>query len=490
MRQRLWRPSVAIAILAALVVAGCTTTVAGRNVPAPAAPDASLPVVGDSGGAFDQTVKNALSDVFTFWQKVYPSVAGGKPLPPLKGKLYSVDGAHPSAESKQNGCISKAGADAVVDNAFYCELDDSIAWDRNPQHLVPVLGDKYGPLLVAMVFAHEFGHAVQERLGLFDQQVPQIVHETQADCASGAFTAQVMQNQTAHIRATPAQLDQALVGYLNVRDDTPTDEKDISHGDGFDRIGALADGFEHGVTECYKSNWADRTFTERPFSSADDQANQGNETFEQVIDPDKPDPNNPNSGGGGLQPDLNTFWKNAAKSINKPWTDVKIAQAPHPKCGDTSSSFGYCPDDNTVYFDVDYARTAYNSMSVLNIDRQSADVTVEGNQPGDFALGTLFSFGWGLAVRHQLFNRSLDDGPALLAAACYTGAYAKTINVPQTEKLPDGRQFYLSPPDLDEATNAVLTLVGQNQAFGARSTTGLERVLSVVKGYEGGLSVC
>ncbi|HEY3087215.1 MAG TPA: neutral zinc metallopeptidase [Jatrophihabitantaceae bacterium] len=469
-----------MSLLAGLAVSGCTATVAGRYVPPPTAPNSTLAVVGDSGGAFDQTVKNSLDDVFRFWRQVYPSVSGGKQLPALKGKLYSVDGAHPSAAAKLNECISKAGANAVVDNAFYCELDDSIAWDRNSQHLVPALGAKYGPLLVAMVFAHEFGHAVQERLGLFNEDAPQIVHESQADCASGAFTATVMQNTAPHLRATPADLDRALIGYLNVRDDTPADQKEISHGDGFDRIAAVADGFEHGVTECYKSDWAKRTFTERPFTSADDQASQGNEPFEQVINAGTRD-----QGGGGLQPDLNRFWTAAAKSINKNWTDVKIAQADHPKCGDTSSNFGYCPDDNTVYFNVDFAKQAYNSMSMLSIDQQTADVTVEQNQPGDFALGELFSYGWGLAVRHQLFDRSQDDAGALLAASCYTGAYAKDINV-----KPRPNHFGLSPPDMDEATNAVLSLVGLDEAYGSRGTTGLDRVLSFVKGYSGGLSVC
>jgi len=469
-------------VLAGLTLSGCTVTVAGHNVPPPMAPNSTLSVVGDSGGTFDQTVKNSLDDVFRFWRRVYPSVSGGKQLPPLKGKLYSVDGAHPSAAAKQNECISKAGANAIVDNAFYCELDDSIAWDRNSQHLVPALGAKYGPLLVAMVFGHEFGHAIQERLGLFNQNVPQIVHESQADCASGAFTATVMQNQAPHLRATPADLDRALIGYLNVRDDTPAGDKDISHGDGFDRIAAVADGFEHGVTECYKPDWANRTFTERPFTTQQDEQNQGNEPFEKVIDPSQSKQDG--SGGGGLQPDLNRFWRAAAKSINKNWTDVKIAQADHPKCGDTSSEFGYCPDDNTVYFNADFAKRAYNSMSALAIDQQTADVTVEQNQPGDFALGTLFSYGWGMAVRHQLFNRSLDDAAALLAASCYSGAYAKDINVAQ------GRKFSLSPPDLDEATNAVLNLVGLDDAYGSRGTTGLDRVLSFVKGYNGGLSVC
>jgi len=170
MRQRLWRPYLAVGVLATLVLTGCTSIVSGQNVAPPVAPNSNLTVVGDSGNAFDQIVKNSLDDVLAFWRKVYPSVSGGKQLPELKGKLYSVDGAHPGAEAKQNGCINKAGADAVVDNAFYCELDDSIAWDRNAKHLVPALGAKYGPLLVAMVFAHEFGHAVQQRLGLFDQR--------------------------------------------------------------------------------------------------------------------------------------------------------------------------------------------------------------------------------------------------------------------------------------------------------------------------------
>ncbi len=476
------RPIGALAI-AALVLTGCTVTVSGHNVALPVAPNSNLSVIGDSHGNFDQTVKNSIDDVLAFWRKQYPSIANGKQLPELKGKLYSVDGAHPSDEVKQNGCLRKAGTDAVVDNAFYCELDDSIAWDRDPQHLVPALGTKYGPLLVAMVFAHEFGHAVQQRLGLFNQQVATIVHESQADCAAGAFTAYVMKSQAPHIRSTPSDLDRALIGYLNVRDDTPTDEKEISHGDGFDRIGSVADGFQNGVTDCFKSNWADRQFTERPYAPNEEQqpeSPEGNESFDKVIDG--------SSQGGGLQPDLNKFWKATAQRYSKSWTDVKIAEADHPKCGgDSSSEFGYCPNDNTVYFSKSYAQTAYNSMSVLNIERSSANVSVIENQPADFALGTLFSYGWAMAVRHQFFNRGLDDGTALLAASCYTGAYAKSINVaPNTP----GHNFFLSPPDMDEATSAVLSLVGTDQAFGSRGTTGFERVQSFIKGYDGGLTAC
>jgi predicted metalloprotease len=331
-----------------------------------------------------------------------------------------------------------------------------------------------------MVFAHEFGHAIQQRLHLFDQQVATIVHESQADCAAGAFTADVMKNQAPHLRATATDLDRALIGYLNVRDDTPADEKEISHGDGFDRIGSVADGFQKGVTECYKSDWADRQFTERPYAPGEEAQTQGgNEPLDQVV-----------TDTGGLQPDLNDFWKAQFQRIGKQWTDVKFTSADHPKCGgDANTEFGYCGDDNTVYFSRSFAEQAYNSMSVLNIDHSSANVSVVANQPGDFALGTLFSYGWAFAVQHQLHpDRTLDDAPALLAASCYTGAYAKYANVAPGVK---GHKITLSPPDIDEATSSVLSLVGTDQAFGARGTTGLQRVQSFIMGYEGtGLGVC
>jgi hypothetical protein len=108
-------------------------------------------------------------------------------------------------------------------------------------------------------------------------------------------------------------------------------------------------------------------------------------------------------------------------------------------------------------------------------------------EDGDFSLGTLLAFGWGLAVRSQLFGRSLDDAPALLAAACYTGAYAESVNV---DSPAAGQNFVLSPQDMDEATISVLSVVAGSDALGARGTTGLMRITAFNKGYFGGLSVC
>lgn len=474
------------------LLAACSTTVGGDGTVA-LAPNANLQVTGDTNSPFDTTAKNALSDIIEFWKANYPKIANGQSLAALRGGLFSIDG----AQVVKTGDISGAAADegclrhdptAIVDNAFYCEVDDSIVWDRAPDHLLSAIAsqvpDDAGNLLIAMAFAHEFGHAVQARLGVFDKHLLTISTESQADCAAGAWVSTVLSHQTPHFSATPQQLDDALSAYLLVRDKTPVSSDNISHGNGFDRLSAIADGIAHGATFCYSDSYFDRQFTERPYTNDTDYIAGGNECFEQVINAGPPANTTECSGGGGLQPSLNAFWAKAAASINKKWSNVQIAQADHPRCAaDSGSEFGYCTTDNTVYFSPTFAKQAYYSLQTLSVSRSTGEVKVLDNQPADFALGTLFAMAWGFAVRHQLFNQPIDDGAALLAAACYVGAYSKSVNT--------GTQgFQLSPPDLDEATSAMMTLVPMDQAFGARQTTGLQRIQAFVKGYHGGLSVC
>jgi predicted metalloprotease/outer membrane murein-binding lipoprotein Lpp len=490
MRTR-WRQAIrlaAAAVLAATLLAGCASVVTGTP-DLNGAPDATLDVHGATGNALDTQVQNALADVTAFWQKQYPTIAGGAALPPLRGGLYSVDGAEvlrtktAPADVDREACVRRSPS-FIIDNAAYCTLDDSIIWDNNPDHLVGVLSRTYGKLIVALVFAHEYGHVIQARLKIGRSgNVPTIDTESQADCAAGAFVATAFRGDAPHFRATPAQLDEALDGFLQVRDSTPDSPSDISHGNGFDRLSALDDGMQKGVRFCFSPDYFNRKFTERPYVTDQDYLSGGNETLQQVLDPGDPttDPN-----AGGLQPDLNRYWKAAAATIGKTWTDVHVAAAAHPECGAAAASeFGYCPQDNTVYYSDAFAKQAYYSVTDLQIDRATGNVTLVHNQPADFALGALFAVGWGMAVRHQLFGRATDDKAALTAAICYTGAYAKDINVDDPAK-----PFTLSPPDMDEATAAMLNLVGRAQAYGARGTTGLQRVQAFVKGYNGGKSVC
>ncbi len=487
-RVRRWVTRMSIGVVAALTLTACASTLSGSGS-AENAGDANLRVVGvDAHSSFDQSVQNALSDIEAFWKTNYPKVSGGKALPQLKGGLFSVDGSavvssgHVSGPAGNEACIQRSPG-FIVDNGAFCVLDDSIAWDRSDPHLFAQLASKYGPFMVALIFAHEFGHAISARLGIFDQNPPlkTIYTESQADCAAGAWAASALNRQDAHfVNVTPQTLDNALEGYLDGRDATPGTIDQVSHGNGFDRLSALADGLKNGVTYCYSKTYFNRTFTERPFSDVKDYDAGGNAPLSQVVDPK-----------GFLAKDLNRFWTAKAKTINKTFKPVTIKQAAHPKCGAApTSEFGYCPDDNTVYYSASYAMRAYNSLPSADINQDTGDVTLQSNQPADFALGELFSIGWGLAVRHQLFSGQMNDRSALTAAVCYTGAYAVDVNVAQNSPQAQGKFLILSPADLDEAVSALLGLAGKSDSFGARGTTGLDRIQSFNQGYKQSLSSC
>lgn len=479
----------AATVLVLSLVSACANAVQGSGAPATIAP-ANVAVKGDSGSAVDTQVKNAISDILAFWKQTYPSLSSGDAFPALQGSLYSVDGlalaktGKAPAPAAGEQCMQKQ-PDFVVDNAAYCELDDSVIWDRSPHHLLDALSTRYGNALIALVFAHEIGHAIQARLNSISDSTPTIDAESQADCAAGAFAAYALAGHAPHFRMTQSILTEALDGYLLIRDSTPESPADISHGNGFDRLSAVQDGIENGAKFCYSDSYFDRTFTERGLSDAD-RANGGNQSLAQVLNPNDPSKDNR---AGGLQFDLNRFWTSAGDSIHQTFRAVRFVEATRPKCGAASSSseFSYCPDDNTVYYSQQFAADAYHSITVLDGVESTGNLSVVAGQPGDFALGQLISVGWGMAAQHQFFGRDVTTSTALLSAICYSGAYAADINVanPATSQ-----QFTLSAPDMDEATSAVLDLVSEQRAFGPRGTSALDRVKRFVAGYKNGLSGC
>src|SRR5689334_12579881 len=123
-----------------------------------------------------QVAEAALTDVQRYWTSEYPKLSGGKPFKPLQG------GSHPYTETK---LPPPCGGEQpqYQPNAFYCPDGDYIAWDS--QTLIPQLYNSYGALLVGVVLAHEYGHAIQTRLGL--GSAPSVVLEQQADCFAGSW---------------------------------------------------------------------------------------------------------------------------------------------------------------------------------------------------------------------------------------------------------------------------------------------------------------
>ncbi len=463
----------AIAVSAAMLLSGCGA-ISGKGsaaavTPAGPVPAAQFPIKGDGGTAFDQLVRNALTDVNEFWRKSFPSVSDGRTFRPLAGGVYSVETGKPNPAE---ACMQRQPK-AADNNAFYCPLDDAFAYDRTG--LVESVTKALGPEFAALVMAHETGHLIQNRLDIVR---PSIFKESQADCASGAFmAAEAGAGKVAianrHFAIDPKKLDTIAVGMILLRDSRPQDSTaDGAHGNGFDRLSAFSDGFDKGVTYCYGKEWETRKYTERPYVTQSDYDQSGNQTLEQTLDPST-----------NLIADLNRFWTAAFKGINKVFKPVNVKEADAPPCaGNSGTKFAYCPGDNTVYYNPDAAAEAYNSVPALAVG-SSNEVTIKQDAPGDFALGSMFAYTWGFAVRSQ-FGLSIDGEQALLSASCYVGAYAKDINVTT------GRRFQLSPPDMDEATITVLRTASRPEYLGERNTTGFERINYFNRGYFGSLTAC
>ena len=60
---------------------------------------------------------------------------------------------------------------------------------------MPHLAKTFGTFSVALVLAHEWGHAIQDRAGNDDEQT--VYLEQQADCFAGAFLDHVAENGNA-----------------------------------------------------------------------------------------------------------------------------------------------------------------------------------------------------------------------------------------------------------------------------------------------------
>ncbi len=129
----------------------------------------------------DRAVAAVLADVQDFWF-IQLGGNGGAGLTPLAGGVVSMDSTQPGEPAL---CITDPAQ--ITGNAFYCPQGDGIVYDSSA--LVPVLLGRYGSAGLAAALAHEFGHAVQARIGptLIDreqhpQQYPSILIEAQADC--------------------------------------------------------------------------------------------------------------------------------------------------------------------------------------------------------------------------------------------------------------------------------------------------------------------
>jgi predicted metalloprotease len=223
-----------------------------------------------SDASYERDLRVLLDDIEGFWRKEYPKVFGSQ-LPALQGGVVP---ARPGAAVPRCGDGITRYED-VRGNAFYCRLNDTITYDD--ASLFPELDERYGVVALAIVLAHEWGHAVQQR-ARFDA-APVIV-ELQADCYAGSWLAHA--DRTFSSLGDDEKID-AMTAMLSFSDPVGTQSDDEgAHGSAFDRVSAFTDGLRNGTRTCAAYD-DDRPTFQLPFRTADELRSGGNLPFDELI---------------------------------------------------------------------------------------------------------------------------------------------------------------------------------------------------------------
>ncbi len=395
--------------------------------------------------SYDPTMRLALGSVDQYWAKQFPEVYD-ETYKKLRGGVYAY-----SSDSRIPTCDGMNLPYLVLQqNAFYCPESDFIAWDD--QGLFPRLEKKYGRFLLAIVLAHEWGHAIQERS---DADLDTITAEQQADCFAGAWAASLNAETDPELtKLRDTELDKALSGFIEFRDLVGMVSTDPgAHGTAFDRIRAFQDGYEGTPTNCAYYAEELPELVAIPYRSFKERFRGGNLPYPEVLP--------------SITKDLAANWKSVFSTAPVTTTASKdfpvcFAQPVSPE-GFNEDTLSYCDDDKTLRYDEKSMRTLYDRI-------------------GDFGPATTVGIGWAMS---DLVAQGKDPSTKAFwtEANCRAGAWAGTMF---DSDNPEDSQ--LSPGDLDESVRTIL----ESSAKGAAEVygTGFEQVSAFRAGVLHGFSDC
>ena len=415
---------------------------------------------------YDEFLQASLADIQEYWRETFPQVYGTD-YAELSGGIYA---AYPERTEPIPGCgdTKTSSYEQVAEGgAFYCEFGDFIAYDDAV--LVPDFSERLGNSAVAIVLAHEFGHAIQQRSGILAQNVDTVFLEQQADCFAGAWAAHVARGESASLTFGDSEIRSGLIAMVEVKDPVEVGVSvfDASaHGSAFDRVGAFQVGFVEGASRCAQLIDNPLPLLNLQFSNNEEVANGGNLPYSDI--------------GPAVEKDLNLFWvatfNNMGRTFSVPTVAAYSGAGPFPDCdGVTEAEFAqhslYCSNLNQVVFDDDFARELYDRF-------------------GDFAYGYLIGNAWGDAAQTQL-GSALSGEARALANDCLVGSWTKAAlpeNIPPSTD-PNNDKLSVSPGDLDEAVSTALVTgdAAQNDNIVGSS---FEKIASFRSGVLNGISAC
>jgi len=447
---------IAIVVVLAAVAALAAAVPAGRA-------DAGTGGGSDSGNGSGTTVTyrvsitTAVADIQDFWADEYPDLYGERYQPVPRARVIA---ARPGVTIPRCQGQRLTYRD-VADNAAYCARSNFIVFDD--VGLMPDYYERFGPFAVGLVFAHEWGHAIQDRSGVFGQ-VPTIYTELQADCFAGAWTADVADDPE-DVSYRVGDLESAVAALLELRDvpgSAPDDPN--AHGSAFDRVSAFQDGFLQGTERCAAYIESPPVIVQIPFSSAAEAATGGNVAADEVIP---------------LTADLLNDFYSQVEPAYRPLTVDDITSfdstrpSTIPRCGSTRPSVStvenrvyFCIDDEYVAFDEPFLQGVYDDI-------------------GDFGVSSLIANPYATHVQIDQGIPGATDNTleAVLQADCYTGGWVAAF---YNGYLSAGS---LSAGDLDEFVQAYL-LYSRARGIAADVPITFVRVSFFRKGFIDGYQAC
>jgi predicted metalloprotease len=398
----------------------------------------------DPGAATDyhDVLNAAIADLPVYWNTAFRDTYG-RSYKDLRGGVIAAT----RKSTNIPACGGQGGAyKDVRDNASYCsDGQDYIVYDD--QNLAPDLAERYGAASMAVVLAHEWGHAVQFRANVREQS---IIMEQQADCFAGSWTSHAINDQPAGLTISADDLDGILAALISVSDLKGTDATDNqAHGSGFDRASAFQDGFSNGPKACAKYPDTPPVILELPFKPTDPDT-EGNLPYLEAIT--------------AMTTDLDLYFGFEVKG----W--VPLA----PGAPFTGSAPKGCVVERAAY-----------CQATKRIVYDDSFLSSKAYRIGDFAVGFLLAGAWAEAAL-ELEGNKLTGTARSLRADCYIGSWTKDQIKDETKPAPPGpvRKLELSPGDLDEGVVAALRFRSDDDA------PPFDRLAAFRKGLLGGRAAC
>ena len=489
MRRSLLAVTAISAVSVGLLLVGCTSTdrivAVPDAVPAPtttaepqaepqieidnegveAAPD-NVPDRQNSDGrelTAEEVIDRTIEDLEAFWAEQMPDVYG-QDYEQVSGGFFPYSSTEPPPSCND----IRSTYEEMRGNAFYCSPDDLVAWDV--EDLIPQLNEEFGSFAISVVFAHEWGHAIQGRLGVLGT-VPTIVTEQQADCFAGAWTKHIAEGESDTLDLPVGAMESGISALIELRDPPGLLEavEQGAHGVAFDRINAFQHGFDGGAVACEPLIRTPLDVTEVAFSSRDEAQSGGDIAADELLE---------------LVPDaLNAYWIEGASVLDLQFAPITTVRAFDPSA-DTLRCDGDQLDPESITGEI----FVCVPDGYVAFDRQLGASIHE--EIGDWALATLLSRQWVSAV---LLQNGEDDATrdAELASACYTGSFSKTVvDGIEVDNGGQAGRFSISPGDLDEAVITYLLFSEHSSEADADDVTAFDRIRAFRQGFFEGEGSC